>query len=181
LNRATRLFDGNVTKRAEMNILDFAMQMERDGFEFYSSSAGRVKDSAARRMLTSLANDEKRHEEVLAGIKVEQPKMITGRDFAGIRNVFVELVDSHRGFLNEEEDLSGTLKKGIEVERKSIGLYRELAEQTDKPAEKDIYRKLQGEEEKHERLLALMLEYIDEPAVVLENAEFLFYGHDEAP
>ena len=164
-----------------MDILDFAIQMERDGFEFFSSSARTLKDAAAAKMIESLANDEKRHEAILLGIKASQAHMITGKDFAGIKNVFVELAESGRGFFNEDEDLSAVLKKGIETERKAVEMYRKLAEQADKPAEKGIYQKLQLEEEKHEKLLTLTLEYVDKPENVLEDAEFLFHGHEDAP
>ena len=35
-----------------------------------------------------------------------------------------------------------------------------------------------AQERQHEQLLILALEYMDQPELVLENAEFLFYGYD---
>ena len=105
-----------------MQQLDYAIQMERDGYEFYVASAKRMKNEAAKRILESLAQDEKRHEEVILQIKEGRPKMIVSGDFARIKNVFAELVEQNGTLFDEGDDLSSVLKKGAGMEKKSAEL-----------------------------------------------------------
>ncbi len=161
-----------------MEILDYAIQMERNGYEFYLQSAKKQNDPAARRMLEILADDEKRHEEILYGIQVGRPQMIESQKFAGIKNIFQKLAKTKKPFINEKDCLSEVLRKGVDLEARSVELYRKNAAQAPGAPEKEIWQKLQLEEEKHQKLLELTLEFVDDPEVILENAEFLFYGHD---
>ena len=164
-----------------MQQLDYAIQMERDGYEFYVASAKRMKNEAAKRILESLAQDEKRHEEVILQIKEGRPKMIVSGDFARIKNVFAELVEQNGTLFDEGDDLSSVLKKGAGMEKKSAELYGEFAARATDPDEKEVWECLEVEEQTHERLLTMTCEYVDHPDVVLEDAEMLWYGHDEAP
>ena len=161
-----------------MDILDYAIQMERDGYEFYLQSAQKQKDEAARRMLEILADDEKRHEEILKGMRQGKASMIASKKFAGIKNVFQKLAAAKQPFINENGCLSDVLRQGVQIEARSVELYRKNAAKTADAAEKEIWQKLQAEEEKHKKLLELTLEYVDNPQTILENAEFLFYGYD---
>jgi rubrerythrin len=161
-----------------MEILDYAIQMERDGYEFYTDAAARQQDPASRRMLGILAEDEKRHEEIIKGIKAGRSMMIESKNFAGIKNIFQELSESNKSFFNPDGCLTEVLEKGAAIEARSVELYRDYAAKAANPAEKEIWTKLQHEEEKHQKLLELTLEYVDTPERILENAEFLFYGHD---
>ena len=56
-----------------MELLDFALQMEQQGFTYYKQAAEKVNDSAARDMLLSLAEDEKKHEQIISQIKQGEP------------------------------------------------------------------------------------------------------------
>ncbi len=164
-----------------MEILDYAIQMERDGYRFYMDSSEQVRDPAARSMMLSLAKDEQRHESIIQSFKDGCPAMRKGKEFASIRNVFEALVREGDPVFQDTETLKSVLKKGIELERQSEVLYGNLAEQSVSPANKKIWHQLQKEEQKHEKLLALTLEHIEAPRLVLETSEFLFYDYDPAP
>ena len=164
-----------------METIEFAIKMEQDGQKFYTQAAETVTDAAAQRMLRSLAQDEKRHQQIIESYQTGQIKMINDGAFAGIRTVFEELIDDDRGFINENESLSEVLAQGIEMELQSVELYRNLADQSPDPDARTLWHALRAEEKKHLRLLELTQEYIDKPKIVLETAEFLFYGHDTSP
>ena len=164
-----------------MEILDFALQMEQDGFALYSTAAQSLRDKAAQRMLMNLAEDEKRHEQIIRNFQAGQTRMIEGHSFASIKNVFEELVADGRTFINDDDRLTQVLHKAVAVEIRSVALYGDLAQKAANPHAQELWRKLQSEETRHEKLLRLTLEYIDKPNLVLENAEFLFYDHDVAP
>lgn len=161
--------------------LAFAIKMEKDGYQFYTESAQKVKDPAAQFMLNSLAGDEKRHETVLLSIQSGRPKLITSNVFSQIKNVFQQLTEAGTTFVDEDDTLRDVLQKGIQAERKSIELYREMGQQSSDQTEKKLLHRLQLEEEKHENLLAVTLEYLDQPHMVLETSEFLFYDYDSTP
>jgi rubrerythrin len=164
-----------------MEQLDFALQMERDGLKFFTEAAQAVQDSAAKKMLQSLAKDEERHEQILLDLKEGKMGQVQGETLEGVQTIFQDLVDAGNTLFKEEDSLSEVLKKGAELERRAIGVYRQLSESTDNPEVQKVWETLKREEKRHEKLLRLTLEYVDQPEVVLENAEFLFHGHEEAP
>jgi len=60
-------------------------------------------------------------------------------------------------------------------------MYAAFAARTADQKQRDVLLLLQSEELKHEKLVQMTLEYIDQPATVLETGEFLWYGHDQTP
>jgi len=164
-----------------MEMLDFAIQMEQEGLQFLTQAAKNVRNNAAQTLLQSLARDEIRHELILKNLKQGELGFIHGEVLSGVKNIFEQLTDSGATLFSEDDNLSDILRKGISLERKSIGLYHKLFNDTDDPERKKVWETLRTEEQKHEKLLRLTLEYVDRPEVVLENAEFLFHGHEEAP
>jgi rubrerythrin len=165
----------------DMEALDVAIKMEQDGQRFYREAVRTVRDEAAQRMLNSLADDEQRHETIVRSMKGDRPVIVDSDAFAGIKNVFQKLVEEGRAFFNEDDNLSEVLTKATLMEQKSVRMYGDLARAARLGAEKEIWQRLQREEQRHEQLLSVTLEYIDEPATVLENVEFSFYGRDKAP
>jgi len=161
-----------------MDQMKFALQMERQGFDYYSKAAQKAANPAAQRMLLSLADDEKKHEKIILELMDGKIANIDTPPLKGVKNVFQQLVDQNKSFA-AEDDLIKVCKEAAQVEKKSAELYQQLADQTDNPQQKDIWLTIKKEEEKHLRLLTLTFDYVDEPNMVLENAEFLFYGHEE--
>ncbi len=164
-----------------MELLDFAIKNEQDARSFYLDSAKTVQDQAAARMLSLLAEDEKRHELMLTNMKASKVAYVPGDAFAQIRNIYAELRDAPRPLMNKNDHLADILKKAVTIEHEGAKLYAKMAGQTDDPAIASVLERLEKEELKHEKLVQLTLEYVDEPATVLENAEFLWYGHDDMP
>ena len=171
----------NATKGTVMEQLDFALQMERDGLKFFTEAAQAVQDSAAKKMLQSLAKDEERHEQILLDLKEGKMGQVQGETLEGVKTIFQDLVDTGDTLFKKEDSLSEVLKKGAELERRAIGVYRKLIESTDNPEVQKVWETLKREEKRHEKLLRLTLEYVDQPEIVLENAEFLFHGYEETP
>ena len=163
-----------------MKDADYAIQMERDGGQYYTQAAQSLKDQAAQNMLLSLARDEQRHEEVIKNLQSGNPAMIEGRDFAEIKNVFKLLADTKASFFQESDALAQVLQKAIQIEKKSVQLYQFLADQAGPPAQQEIWQKLAAEEQNHVDVLRVTLENIDTPCNILENAEFLFYNGNNA-
>ena len=161
-----------------MELMKFALQMERQGCDYYTKAARKAGNPAARQMLLSLADDEKKHEKIITELMDGKIAKIKALPLKGVKNVFQQLVEQNKNFA-AEDDLIKVCKEAAEVEKKSAEMYQQLADQTDNHQQKKLWLALKKEEEKHLRLLTLTFEYVDQPNRVLENAEFLFYGHEE--
>jgi rubrerythrin len=160
-----------------MELLDFALQMEQQGFEYYKTAADKVKDCAARDMLLSLADDEKKHAQVITQIKQGEHGEKKGPPLVGVRNVFQQLVEEGRDF-GAEDHLIRVCNEALDVEKKSVDMYQQLADQSDDPEHQKLWLILKSEEEKHVKLLRLTADFAHQPGMVMEDAEFLFYGDD---
>ena len=158
--------------------MKFALQMERQGCDYYTKAAQNAANPAARQMLLSLADDEKKHEQIITELMDGKIAKIEALPLKGVKNVFQQLVDQNQTFA-AEDDLIKVCKEAAQVEKKSAEMYQQLADQSDNPQQKEIWLTIKKEEEKHLRLLTLTFDYADEPNMVLEDAEFLFYGHEE--
>ena len=161
-----------------MELMKFALQMERQGCDYYTKAAQKATNPAARQMLLSLADDEKKHEQIITELMDGKIAKIEALPLMGVKNVFQQLVEQNQTFA-AEDDLINVCKEAADVEKKSAEMYQQLADQSENPQHKELWLAIKKEEEKHLRLLTLTFEYIDEPNMVLEDAEFLFYGHEE--
>lgn len=162
-----------------MDNFEYAIKMERDGYNFYMASAEETSDPAAQRMLRELANDEKDHEEYLNEMKAGNFVTVRTTISDGVRNVFEQL-SAQKGTINGGVDLRTILETGAEAERKSVDLYQDFANKTDNPDEKKFWSHLVTIEQKHEKLLNMTIEFMDQPANILEDAEFLFNEDERA-
>ncbi|MBN2377215.1 MAG: ferritin family protein [Sedimentisphaerales bacterium] len=157
-----------------MEMLDFALKIEQDGMEFFSDAADNAHNPAAKKMLLSLADDEKRHLQVIQDLKNGKTDLIKDQSLAGVKNVFESLSQSDTTLFQDDDNLKAVLEKARNLETESVKLYTKLAHDATDPALKEIWLVLCKEEQKHEKLLNLTLEFVGQPAIVLENAEFLF-------
>ncbi len=164
-----------------MESFNFAIKMEEDGLEYFSAAADTTRNAAAKRMMLSLANDEKRHIRILQDLKEGRTEQIKDLPLAGVKNVFEKLIQSNTTLFQGDDNLKAVLEKARDLETEAVKLYAKLALEATDPSVKDVWLALCKEEKKHEKLLDLVLEYVDHPAHVLENAEFLFYEYDQAP
>ena len=164
-----------------MDMLEFAIKMEQDGYEYYIEQSQKLADKAAQSMMISLAEDEKRHEQTIRNMQQGRHQLAQGEVMSGMKNIFEELKEENRPFLNEDDSLIKVLQRALEMEKKAVEMYQKLGTDSKSSEEADVWKALEAEEHKHAKILSLTIEYIDNPASVLEDAEMQFYGHEEAP
>jgi rubrerythrin len=159
-----------------MDILEFAMQMELDGRNFYLGLADKAEDEGVGQILEMLAGDEMKHYTTLEELKVKEPKMIDTEILSSAKNVFKEIKDKggEKTFPSAQIDL---YKKAQEIEQKSRNFYLDKAKEVKKAYEKDLFNRLAAEEMKHYVLLDNIIGYVSKPKTWLENAEW--YHLDE--
>ncbi len=161
-----------------MTIYQFAMQMEKDGENYYRELSERANHEGLKRIFTLLANEEVKHYKVIEQLskKIPNPYMAEEKIFENIKNIFAEMKELGQDFSfgASEVDL---YRKAQDIEKKSREFYMERANEVEGEAEKQVLLKLAEEEKKHWFLMENLVEFIRRPETWLENAEW--YHFDE--
>ena len=77
-----------------MDIFEFAMQMEKDGENYYRQLAQNVANKGIKTILTMLADEEVKHYTVLAKIQTQRPGMAETIILADAKSVFQQMKES---------------------------------------------------------------------------------------
>jgi rubrerythrin len=154
-----------------MEIFDYAMQMEKDGENYYRQLAEKTDNKAITTVLTMLADEEVKHYKIIEQMKTARPQMAEATILTDAMNVFARLKDSGESFdfgVGQAE----LYKKAQDIEKKSETFYREKADEVQKKYQKEVFLKLAEEENKHYFLLENIIEFVSRPETWLENAEW---------
>jgi len=140
-----------------------AIQLERDGQDFYLKAAAEASNELGREMLRSFADDEQRHIEWLEAIvegnvpETEPPQEIYDR----LSGIFADAPDELRQAASGSSDDIDAIQVAIGMEDKSVAAYEKWA----KDAEDEDIRELCGElaefERLHRRILENTIEYLE--------------------
>lgn len=111
------------------DILKMAMEIEKNGASFYRSSAGKVDDPSAKRLLLHLASMEDDHEKTFSTMMVSlsgAEKESTVFDPAGEAALYLKALADTRVFFEKKidsDDMEDILKEAITAEKDSILFY----------------------------------------------------------
>ncbi len=154
-----------------MNILIYAMQMEKDGEEYYYQLADQAPNKGLKAIFEMLAVEEMRHYQALDRMKTVRPELAETTVLSDARNVFAEIKESGESF---DFDLGQIelYRKAQALEQRSADFYSEKADEVEHDYQKEIFLILTREEKKHYALLESIIEFISRPETWLENAEF---------
>ncbi|HPD45253.1 MAG TPA: ferritin family protein [Anaerohalosphaeraceae bacterium] len=155
-----------------MNIFEYAMQMEKDGEEFYRDLARDVQNTGVRYILTMLADEEVNHFHILHNIAQAQPDAGPTNILDRAKNVFREMKETGQT-LHVDESQIELYKEAQAIEQKSIDFYSEKAREVQDPLQKKLLERLAEEEKKHYFLLENIIDFVLRPTTWLENAEFV--------
>ena len=153
------------------NIIEYAMQMEKDGEDYYRQLAQQADDNGLKTILTMLADEEVKHYNILNKIKTEKTQIAESPILSDVKNIFVQIKESGESFdfdVNQEE----LYLKARDIEKKSQRFYTEKANEVTEKFQKELFLKLAVEEKKHYVLLDNIIDFISRPEQWLENAEF---------
>ncbi len=146
-----------------MNPLEFAMQLELEGKEFYLNQAKLMEDSQLKEVFEGLAEDEEKHYQLLKQIKE-----------SGVYDYVESTIPEHAGSIFTEPDNSklpeekyssyvAIFQQAMEFEVKAIDLYGDLARQAKSESERNAFLMLEREEEAHRSLLWRILQFLQRP------------------
>jgi len=154
-----------------MNIFEYALQMEKDGEDYYRQLAQKTANKGLKTILTMLADEEVKHYNAIEKIKTTEPHMAETTILTDAKNVFVQIQKSGESF---DFDLGQAelYKKAQDIEERSRDFYMEKANEVKEGYQKEIFLRLADEEKKHYFLLENIIEFVSRPETWLENAEF---------
>ena len=160
-----------------MNIYDYAMQMEKDGENYYRDSAQKINNAGLKKILGMLADAEVKHCDILQKMKKNEKAQSPHTEIlSNVKNIFVEMQEAKDtvGVNISQKEL---YKKAQEIEKKSQEFYSEKATEVNDLSQKELFLKIAEEEKKHYWILENILNFISRPQNWLENAEW--YHLDE--
>ncbi len=155
-------------KYAGSEILQMAVQMEKNGKVFYDGVVRAVKDVKARDVFQLLSDEEVRHERVFRDMldEVESKKVKSPYDDTEVILYFRSLID-RKVFPSEEEgvamkkevdDPAVAIRIALSLEKDSVLFYHELVQVTEGKDQEVVKRIIEEERDHIRRILQLKKE-----------------------
>lgn len=155
-----------------MDILQFAIQMEKDGEQYYQQQAAKNEGNALQTIFLSLAKDEAKHAKLLISKTADEPYVLEPQaELSSQLSLFYESPD-FQSAVKEMPDQAALYHEALELEKRSINLYQDLLTKVGDAASKELFTFLIGEEQYHFNILEEMYRHVNRPNDWVEAAEF---------
>lgn len=157
----------------DLRILESAIKIEEDGRKFYLESARSAKNPAAKRLLSSLADEELKHieriQQIHDGLKEDKDwtdfkKFISRTAKTKLTLIFKPLSPSEKKRLKQDPANLEALRISMKKEKTSYDYYDKQAKETRVSIAKVFYNRLKAEEERHYDLLEEAYSLLSDPA-----------------
>ena len=133
-----------------MNAAEIARKMETDAVEFYSQAAQKSSHPIGKKMLLSIAEDEKRHmrmiDAIIKGMGLTEDNI---DPMENVKSIFEENKDTMQERIASTEDDLVALKIAMEMEAKGRDFYKKSAAEATDDNSRALFERLFKEEEKH--------------------------------
>ena len=154
-----------------VDIFEYAMQMEKDGENYYHQLAQQTANKGLKTILVMLADEEIKHYNAVEKMRTFKPRIAETTILTDAKNVFVQIKESSESFDFDTTQI-GLYGKAQDIEKESRDFYLEKANEVKEEYQRDIFLRLAEEEKKHYFLLDNIIEFVSRPEQWLENAEF---------
>jgi rubrerythrin len=161
-----------------MDIYEYAMQMEKDGENYYRQLMQKCKNTGLKNIFAMLADDEVKHYEFIEQLRLKsgQPQVENTRLLEKVKNIFIQMKDDKQEQDPQVDTTEETnaYRKARDIEEMSRNFYLEKAEEVKDEQAKSLLKKLAKEEEKHLHIMENIVEFVSraEPGKWLENSEW---------
>jgi rubrerythrin len=153
-----------------MDIYEYAMQMERDGENFYRELAAKTPNKGLSAILMMLADAEVKHRALFENMKRHNEVHVTDTPILDdVKNIFIQMREKKQTEANVPE--IELYRKAQEIERKSRDFYIEKSAEVD-TLQKEVFLKIADEEKRHYFILEKIIDFVNRPAYWLENPEW---------
>lgn len=155
-----------------MDVLEYAMNMERDGESYYREQAGQVKNPGAARFFSLLADEEHRHYELFSDLRAGKAPHLKPTFGTEARSFFEALKAEGGAFKKPDARILDVLAHGLEIENKSIKFYVAELQKAGEDTLKELLLFIKREEDRHYSFISTLIDYYMKPQLWLEQAEF---------
>jgi len=160
-----------------MNVFDFAIAMEDDGYHYYKKLASSTTLPGLMTIFTSLAEDELKHAEIFralkAGTKVDVMPASKALDTA--QNIFRQLPRDEDSLKGVTDSLAA-YQHAMKLEADSFRFYEDTASKETNSGVKDLLLQIAGEEHKHFNILENVYNFVNAPNQSMVWGEFSNLG-----
>ena len=160
-------------------VLESAVQLERDGRKMYLELAGKASNELASQMYVSLAEDEMKHIKWIGQVvDGNSPEMTdVGETYERLRGIFADAPQSFKDRATASEDDSDSLELALEMENKSAEAYEKWAQESEAAEVKALCERLAQFERGHRQILEDTLEYLNKTGDwFMEQERWIFDG-----
>ena len=155
-----------------MNILDYAMQLEKETENFYRDLVKSTQTRGLKTIFTWLADEEVKHYRIFERMKAEgKPALAETTILQDATTVFEDMKSKHEPFHFDSIQIEA-YKKAQVIEKKSQDFYQEKAKVVKDRYQQKLLLRIAEEEKKHYFLLENIIQFVSRPELWLENAEF---------
>ncbi|MBI4684147.1 MAG: ferritin family protein [Nitrospirae bacterium] len=138
-----------------MNAIDIAIKMETDAINFYKTASEKVNHLVGKKMFLTIAEDEKRHLDMLTQIfKGLDLTILDVSPMNNIKTVFEEMKDEMMERVEATQDELEAFRIAMDMEKKGITFYKKEALEAGTNKEKALFERLVHEEEQHYNIFA---------------------------
>ncbi len=152
-----------------MNILEFAVNMEKEGETFYRSQANENKSNGLFKVFSILADDEKQHAKILSEFIKKEKSNLTDSKLSNISGVFK---DHFKNDIKQKPVQLDIYREALKKEKESISLYSDLLEKASGSGEIKLFDYLIKQEELHYTTIEDFITHIEKAESWVESAEF---------
>ncbi len=155
-----------------MNIIDYALQTEKDGEAYYRELAAKADDFGVKNVFELLADAEAEHYQIFMQMKKNQP--VTRSDekhISKIKTMFSEMKE--RGDMGDKcKGQIDAYIKARDLEKESQKMYEQKAEELSNHKQKQLCLRIAKEEGKHYLIMDNLIQFLQRPDTWLEDAEW---------
>lgn len=145
-----------------MHPLDFAMQLELEGKEFYLKQAAQLEDAHLSAVFEELAQDEEKHYQLLKQIKESGLyDYVESEILERVPSIFAE--PAVRAAPEKYTSYVEIYRQALEFEQRAVDLYSELARKAASQREREVFFLLEREEEVHRTIIQKILQLLQSP------------------
>ena len=138
-----------------MNAIEIAIKMETDAINFYKEASKKANHSVGKKMFLTIAEDEKRHldmlNQILRGLDI---KIKDVSPMKNIKTVFEEMKDEMMHKVEATTDELEAFKIAMKMEKEGIEFYKKAASGAKTDKEKSLFERLIKEEQQHYDIFA---------------------------
>ena len=160
-----------------MDVFDFAMEMEGNGYDYYIGLAKAAILPGLKTIFTSLAEDEQKHLEIFQRLKEGQRggPLSSSKTLGMAKNVFLLLPRGDES-LKVMTDALPSYRHAMQLEAESFRLYEEAADKEENAEIKALLLKIAEQEHQHFNILENVYNFVNAPNQHLVWGEFSNLG-----